>query len=513
MTRIAALFVPFFPLAALLRRHPELAGKPAVVWEGDGASTRIAALSPSALQAGIQTGMSLAQARAIIPDLTTHRRDPACERSAHEALLKVADTISPRVEDMADDLVLASLSGLERRFPGPEGEAEIAAIAQRAASKFALAIRTGIAGSRLAARIAAQRPKAVTIVPAGGEASFLAPLPIQTLGLPISLERRLKLWGIVTLGALARLPAPDVAQRLGAAGAAAHRAARGEDPAPLVARHPEPVLMESTELEWPVLELEPLMHVTGELIRKLIRRLDENGAACALLEVELELDPGGIDRREIRLPAPSSDDRSLSGLVRLNLESHPPQAPITAVRCTAHPGRLRQAQLNLFGDAEMSPSELAGVLARAEARLGTGRAGSPCVANDHTPGAVRVVPFDPPPPPAVRPARRSRRLGLLAVRTLRPPIPIEVIVEGDGPAAQAPEARIRPAALRSLTGTRLHIQGMVRLAAGPWRYESGWWRETPLARDYWDVEVSDGCLYRIFCDRSTGSWYADGVYD
>jgi hypothetical protein len=32
-------------------------------------------------------------------------------------------------------------------------------------------------------------------------------------------------------------------------------------------------------------------------------------------------------------------------------------------------------------------------------------------------------------------------------------------------------------------------------------------------RDYWDVELSDGALYRIYRDRKTGAWFADGIYD
>jgi hypothetical protein len=34
-----------------------------------------------------------------------------------------------------------------------------------------------------------------------------------------------------------------------------------------------------------------------------------------------------------------------------------------------------------------------------------------------------------------------------------------------------------------------------------------------VERDYWDVELSGGGLYRIFRDRKTGDWFADGMYD
>ena len=32
-------------------------------------------------------------------------------------------------------------------------------------------------------------------------------------------------------------------------------------------------------------------------------------------------------------------------------------------------------------------------------------------------------------------------------------------------------------------------------------------------RDYWDVELKAGELYRLYRDHQSGEWYADGIYD
>jgi len=53
----------------------------------------------------------------------------------------------------------------------------------------------------------------------------------------------------------------------------------------------------------------------------------------------------------------------------------------------------------------------------------------------------------------------------------------------------------------------------VRVASGPWRVEEKWWSEAAIDREYWDVELSDGGLYRIFRDARNGAWHADGIYD
>ena len=34
-----------------------------------------------------------------------------------------------------------------------------------------------------------------------------------------------------------------------------------------------------------------------------------------------------------------------------------------------------------------------------------------------------------------------------------------------------------------------------------------------MARDYWDVELEGGGIYRIYRDRQSAEWFADGVYD
>ncbi len=140
---------------------------------------------------------------------------------------------------------------------------------------------------------------------------------------------------------------------------------------------------------------------------------------------------------------------------------------------------------------------------RIAARLGPDHIGSPRTVDGHLPERYANTAFDPPPPPKIRQPPRQGR-GLLAIRVLRPPVELEVITE------ENPTHRLRSVA--SADGVKPHIQGLVRVAAGPWRLEDGWWNDTPIERDYWDVELSGGGLYRIFRNNE-GDWFADGMYD
>jgi hypothetical protein len=133
---------------------------------------------------------------------------------------------------------------------------------------------------------------------------------------------------------------------------------------------------------------------------------------------------------------------------------------------------------------------------------------------------LTVADYSPPPPPSQRRVPRTGR-GLLAVRVLRPPVELEVIVSPchpERPSACHPEQSegsrvLRLLSLKSTNGSDPEISGTIRVAAGPWNLEDGWWSAAPASRDYWDVELSEGGLYRIYRDRLKEKWYADGMYD
>src|SRR6266545_1434373 len=591
---LACLFVPLFPLAARLRSEPDLKGEAVAVFEGNGNAARVVAAARKARKKGIQPGMTLPQARSLYPGLTARARDPESERAAQEALLEIAETFSPRVEDAGEGLAYLDLAGLpaltralgvereasschpEERsgFPCHPEERPVLRSALReggsdegapaisitnlelslardiisAAEKVSLPLRVGLANSKLAARVAAGLPGSPTVVPEGEEQQFLSQLPLSRLAPQIDIAETLERWGIRSIGELARLPEGEVASRLGELGRELHAAARGIDPRPLESRLPPPCLSEGMDLEWPLVSLEPFLFLGNAALERLVGRLESQGLACVKLEVTLKLDPDGYDARAIALPAPTREVKTLLTLMRLELEARPPGAPVCGFTFTAHPDKPRRAQLSLFGPAALSPDRLATTIARLAALLGADRVGSPRLASGHRPERFTEVSYAPPPPPTLaRPPRGGR--GLLCVRVLRPPVELEVLVEpgpsdplpplpagegrgegtchpfalrpchpeessDEGSAPEHPLPPIRLVSLRSQGGNgSLEISGSIKIASGPWSLEDGWWSSEPADRDYWDVELSDGALYRIYRDGKTNAWFADGIYD
>ncbi|MCP4662927.1 MAG: hypothetical protein GY856_46640, partial [bacterium] len=410
---------------------------------------------------------------------------------------------------------------LDRHHPGDSPEEELGrALMLELEQRAGLPVRVGIAASKLAPRVAAGQPHSPTVVAAGEEAAFLAPLPLARLTPQAKTLSTLEHWGIRSAGELARLPRAEVISRLGADGQELQAIAGGIDPQPLVPRQPPPSFGEGMELEWPLVNLEPFLFAARAALERLTQRMAGHGLACERLELSLELEPDGYHERSITLPAPTREVKTLLTLLRLDLESQQPGAPIVAFQLTAHPDRPRREQLSLFGPAALSPDKLATTLARLFAMLGEERVGSPRTVDAHRPERFALEPFTPPPPPRVRRPPRPGR-GLLTVRVLRPPLELEVLTGGPVPAGREPDNghpdAERPVSLKTVereeNAKKPRIAGKVRVASGPWGIEEDWWAEKSTERDYWDVELANGGLYRVFRERTSREWFVDGVYD
>ena len=57
-------------------------------------------------------------------------------------------------------------------------------------------------------------------------------------------------------------------------------------------------------------------------------------------------------------------------------------------------------------------------------------------------------------------------------------------------------------------GTEPHLHGEGVRTAGSGERETG-----SFARDYYDLALSDGGVYRIYCDLRSAQWFVDGMYD
>jgi protein ImuB len=230
------------------------------------------------------------------------------------------------------------------------------------------------------------------------------------------------------------------------------------------------------------------------------------GYALRRLRLEFGLESGALFTRELGLAAPTLETNVLLALVRLSLEADPPPEGIARARLVATPDSVETAQLDLFLPPLPSPGELAIAIARIESLCGPGQVGAPFVQDTHQQDAATLTEFRiahdhrqqtlPDPEPVLSPR------GVMALRAVRPPR--SVGVRGGEP----------PVYVSLVADAPLDSEGgRVRNAAGPWRLFGEWWGETRFARDYWDVELSDGGVYRLYHNLPDDSWFVDGIYD
>lgn len=55
-------------------------------------------------------------------------------------------------------------------------------------------------------------------------------------------------------------------------------------------------------------------------------------------------------------------------------------------------------------------------------------------------------------------------------------------------------------------------EGSLALKSGPERIESGWWDGMDVARDYYVAQHRNGARLWVYCDRSNGEWYVQGLF-
>jgi protein ImuB len=503
--RVACCLVQDLPLAAALRASPELAGLPLAVASGPGPRAEVLAASPEAVRRGVRRLASVAHARAACAELCVRVASPALERAAREALLDAALGLAPRAAAApraagayaGEAAVYADASGVGSLFRSEEGFATALGVG---AQKLGLPAVVAVASSQgvahlLARSIARLGPGAVRVLPPGGEAERLAPLPVDLLDPGDELAEALTRYGIRTLGDLLALPRRALATRLGPGVLALVALARGEHaeaplPAPARGR-----LVEAVDLDCAIDRMEPLVFVLQGLLSRLLARLEARALACGELALRLVLEGGGRDERRIGLAAPTTDLRAVVRLVGHALEALPPRAPVVGAHVEAEGRPASYDQLDFFRPAGPAPASLGRTLAELEALCGSGRVGAPAVADDHRPGAFAMRPFHPSRTPSTASPASAPPL---AVRVLRPPVRAQVTPGSGGPAF-----------LRSAVAS-----GRVVHAAGPWRTTGGWWSaEERFAYDYFDVQTSDGTLARLRYDHMARAWEIDAVYD
>ena len=397
-------------------------------------------------------------------------------------ILAITHRLSPRIEICPPDgLLLEVTAKLERKT--------LEKLLQQTPP-----LKVGISSTRITAILAA-KTQSGAVVPPGKEGDFLASLPVNLLSLAIP-ESDCKLlstfsqWGIRTLGKLAALPERELVARLGQTGLRLQKMARGQDTEPFQSYVEELHFEESQELEWTLDSLESLTFILGRILEQLCARLQSYGLAIDSLHLVLQLDNRTFYKRTLQVAFPTRNPKLLLSLLRLDLQSHPPDSGIVGVSLQAIPAPPRLIQHSLLEPPLPNPEEISRTLARLTALFGKSNIGSPALVDTHRPDAIEMEARfacreKAPSGRREKERERERETIQLSLRRFRPPIP--TYIRSD----------------------------QIVACAGPWRSSGDWWtgKAHEWSRDEWDVELLDGSIRRIYWDYGRKTWFLEGIYD
>jgi protein ImuB len=499
MKRIVSLWLPNWPTDRLNRRRPLPAETPVVTVEEIGGRALIVAPNTVAAAGGILPGLSLADARALMPGLAVFPADPSGDAASLARLADWCSRYTPLVAlDGADGLWL-DVEGAAHLFGG---EADLLADLDNRLGKLGYGSRAAIADTPGAAWAAARFLGHKHRTVASGEArAMLAELPVAALRLPSAIAGDLERLGLRRIADLYPLPRAALARRFGLLPGERLDQALGRCEEPISPRLPAPMHQVRQVLAEPIIDADNIAAVLQRLMTRLCRELAIAGRGARRLELIGYRVDGRVVKLGVGTSKPSRDERALLRLFAERLERIDPGFGIEALSLAApHVEPLAALQLALKRGEEAGAGDLAPLIDRLGNRLGFDR-------------LARAVPRE-----SYLPERALRRLGALAsppreaalsrwpdrkspLRLLPRPEPVQVPASSLSMPANSPPEEF------FWRGRRRRIHH----ADGPARISCEWWRgERGEPRDYWRLEDEEGGRFWLY--GQGGGWYLHGLF-
>lgn len=292
--------------------RPELKDKPVIVGGKPERRGVVAAASYEARKFGIHSGMPLITAKNLCPQAIFIEGNHQLYREYSEKFILILSDFSPFLEPMGLDEAYLEVTGFESLHGSI---AEMASkIRRRITAELGINASIGIANSKVAAKIATERakPNGQCEVPAGEEASFLAPLDIAVMpGIGKKTEQHLKSLGIDTLGKLAALPASFLKSRLGAYAPYLSNAAMGIDNRPVEMPSEAKSISRETTFETDTRNQTFLEAKLSYLSEKITATLRKRGKQARVVQIKIRFADFTTLTRQKHLGQPASGNREI----------------------------------------------------------------------------------------------------------------------------------------------------------------------------------------------------------
>ena len=291
--KILHLDLDAFFCAVEERRDPSLVGKPFAV--GGRPETRgvVASCSYAARTFGVHSAMPMARALKLCPTLIIVSSRHGVYSQVSEQVMERLRQLTPLVEQISIDEAFMDITDLP-----DSGEVIARGLQALIHQELGLPCSIGVATNKLLAKTATDvgkasarkgsPPNAITVVPPGDEASFLAPLPVQSLwGVGPKTADRLHEIGVMTIGDLAQIPDSELARMFGKNGYELAMHSRGIDDRPIFTEHQLKSISQETTFARDVLDESVLRRTLLELSESVGRRLREASLAATTVKIKI----------------------------------------------------------------------------------------------------------------------------------------------------------------------------------------------------------------------------------
>ncbi len=469
---------------------------------------RLAAISPEAAAAGLEPGLTLADARARLPDVKAVDHDPARDARMLERLADDCERFSPVVAIDAPDGLILDIGGCGHLFGG---EAELRLALGRRFRRFGFHARATIADSPDAARALARHAR-IAIVPQGGDPACIRRLPVAALNLSQDTRTALVRAGLRTIGDLLDRPSLPLSARFSED--IARRLARmcGQEASPVAARRMVPVCTVERRFAEPVARTSDIEAVLGDLVGEAAALLAQRLEGGRAFEASFFRADGVVRHLCVETGQATRDQGAVMRLYRERLDALAdpldPGFGFDMMRLSVLVTEtVASGQISLDGRVR-EDGEIAGLIDRLSTRFGRERVLRFVPQNTHDPDrAARLS-------PAVETGRAE---SWLPPEPGEPPLrPLQLF---DPPQPITPSAAEIPDGPPASFAWRRVVHRVVR-AEGPERIAPEWWRDSAGedARDYFRLEDAEGRRFWVFrtgeygAERSAPRWYVHGLF-
>jgi DNA polymerase-4 len=306
----------FFVSVELLAR-PELRGKAVVVGGQRDRRGVVTSASYEARKFGVHSAMPLRTAGKLCPHAVFLDNHHELYSQWSDRVAALLERFSPVVEMASIDEAYLDLAGTERLHGPPLAAAH--KLLREIARTTNLPCSGGLGATRLVAKVASDqaKPRGLVWVPAGSEASFLAPLAVRRIpGIGRVTEAALDRLGIKTVAQLQQPTLERLEEDFGRWGTALYRKARGVDSFEFFVDAEPKSISHNRTFGDDTTDREMLDATLSYLCQKAVKRLRDAGlhARCVTLTVRFA-DFKTITRSHT-LPEPSDIDAAFLGAIR-----------------------------------------------------------------------------------------------------------------------------------------------------------------------------------------------------